>query len=124
SLRARAWDNLRWLFGHEVDRTSGRHGFNGWLRTSTIDLSIGVHDKRLVAMLKSALNNAWRAGLERTWTLARSFLKGRVTQSLDPNDASTQEDSPEGLILIPVAVGGKAPSDGLAAGGTLTRGRR
>ena len=103
----RGWENVLWLFGREPDHTSGRHGFNGWLHTSVTDISLGLNDKQLVKMLKAALRQANRAGLERSWTLVRHFLKGRIFQSLDPNHAQTQAESPEGLVLIPLAVCGR-----------------
>jgi choline dehydrogenase-like flavoprotein len=107
SWLARAWDNVRFLFGFDLDRGRGRHGFNGWLHTSLADLSIGLRDRQLVKMLKAALKESKRAKIDRAWSLVTRFFRGRFTQGLDPNHARTQADSPEGIVLVPVAVCGK-----------------
>lgn len=101
------WDNVRWLFGVDRDYANGRHGFDGWLRTSVADLAIGLKDIQLIKMLKAALRQAERAGIDRFFTLVYHFLRGRIRESLDPNHARTQALSPEGVALIPLAVGGK-----------------
>jgi len=110
SCWGQAWYNLKWLFGIEPDHTRGRHGFKGWLQTSFTDLSLGLSDKQLLKMLKAALQQSKEAGLERAGTLVRRFLKGQTLQSLDPNHANTQKYSPEGLVLIPLAVCGPQTS--------------
>ena len=99
-------NSFRWLLGFPPDSTSGQHGFGGWLGTSVADISLGLSDKQLVKMLKAALRQSKREGLDRAWTLVRRFLKGQVTQSLDPNHRWTQANSPEGVVLIPLAVYG------------------
>ncbi len=104
---AQFWDNVRWLFGVDRDYSNGRHGFDGWLRTSVADLAIGLKDVQLIKMLKAALRQAERAGIDRFFTLVYHFLRGRIRESLDPNHARTQALSPEGVALIPLAVGGK-----------------
>jgi choline dehydrogenase-like flavoprotein len=104
---AKLWDNVRWLFGVDRDYSNGRHGFDGWLRTSVADLAIGLKDIQLIKMLKAALRQAERAGIDRFFTLVYHFLRGRIRESLDPNHARTQALSPEGVALIPLAVGGK-----------------
>ncbi len=101
-----AWNSLRWLFGFPPDSTSGQHGFGGWLGTSVADVELGLADKQLVRMLKAALRQSRRVGLERAWTLVRRFVKGQITQSLDPNHRWTQLNSPEGVVLIPLSVYG------------------
>ena len=108
SWSGRARDLVVWLFGLEPDHSSGRHGFNGWLHTSLTDISLGLKDKQLVGVLKAALWKALLSGLEGGWTLARRFLKGTFRSGLDPNHAKTQADSPEGVVLVPLAVCGPA----------------
>ncbi|WP_206108119.1 GMC oxidoreductase [Paludisphaera soli] len=103
-------DGVRWLFGKEVDHTGGRHGFHGWLRTSVLDLKLGLGDRQLIGMIKAALKQAKAAGLDRAWTLARTILLGRASEALDPNHAITQAKSPEGVVLIPLAVCGEGTS--------------
>jgi choline dehydrogenase-like flavoprotein len=102
----RAWDDVKWLFGHDPDHSRGGHGFNGWLHTSMADVSLGLTDKQLITVLKAALTQSKLTGLERAGTLIRRFLKGEISQSLDPNHARTKAESPEGLALIPLAVCG------------------
>jgi choline dehydrogenase-like flavoprotein len=104
----RLWDILKWVFGYTPDHTRGRHGFSGWLHTSLTDASLGLGDRQLLRMLKGALWQSLHARLDRAWTTARRFLKGRGSDALDPNHARTQAESPEGLVMIPLAVCGEA----------------
>jgi choline dehydrogenase-like flavoprotein len=106
----RIWANICWLFWREPDYTNGRHGYEGWLRTSVTDLSIGLKDIQLTKMLKAALWQANQAGIDRFATFVRHFLRGgvrRTRETLDPNHARTQAETPEGLALIPLAVCGE-----------------
>ena len=98
---------LLWLIGRTPDATGGRHGFDGWLHTSTADIELGLHDKQLLSMLAAALRQSKVAGLDRAWTLLRTLLRGRFRAALDPNHAQTQASSPEGIVLIPLAVYGR-----------------
>ena len=59
----RTWGYIRWLFGFYPDFTAGRHGFDGWLRTSMTDLKIGLKDWVLIDMLISAFKSAKHRGL-------------------------------------------------------------
>lgn len=101
------WENICWLFWREPDYTNGRHGYEGWLRTSVTDLAIGLKDFQLIKMLKAALWQANQAGIDRFATFVHHFLRGgirRTRETLDPNHARTQAETPEGLALIPLAV--------------------
>ena len=100
-------DGFRWLIGKDVDHTGGRHGFDGWLHTSVLDLQLGLNDRQLIGVLRAALRQAKSAGLDRAWTWIRTILRGRASQALDPNHATTQAESPEGVVLIPLAVCGE-----------------
>ena len=95
-----------WLLGRRPDLAGGKHGFDGWLHTSTVDLAIGLEDKQLIKMLKAALRQAKVAGLDRAWTWVQTILRGEAKRSLDPNRAETQAHSPEGVSIIPLAVYG------------------
>ena len=101
-------NSIRFVFGRRPDSTGGKHGFEGWLHTSFTDLKVGLEDKQLVKMIVAALWVSKKAGLENAWSLAGTFFRGRVTQSLDPNHVETQANSPEGVVLIPLAVHGGA----------------
>jgi choline dehydrogenase-like flavoprotein len=106
----RFWANICWLFWREPDYTNGLHGYEGWLRTSVSDLRIGLKDRQLIKMLKAALWQANKAGIDRFATFVWHFLRGgvrRTRETLDPNHARTQADSPEGLAVIPLAVCGE-----------------
>ena len=103
----RQWDNLRWIFGFPPDYARGKHGFQGWLHTSFTDFKLGLADRQLKAVLGGALVQARRVGLDRGWTMVRRFLRGDVFESLDPNHAETQANSPEGVVSVPLAVCGK-----------------
>src|SRR5262245_66542232 len=102
----RMWDLARWVVGYPVDHARGKHGFTGWLHTSTTDLAIGLADKQLVRMLKAALWRSKLAGLDRAWTLVSRFFRGRIFEKLDPNHSRTQAEHPEGVVTIPLAVCG------------------
>jgi hypothetical protein len=118
----RARDNVRWLFGFGPDYTGGRHGFDGWLRTSMTDLRIGLKDWELICMLLAAFKSAKHRGLVPIFTLLYRIAHGRAKQTVDPNDAQTQAESPAGLALVPLAVCGK---DGPTGDGSLhKRGHR
>ena len=106
SWPGRARDLVKWLFGFDPDHTRGRHGFAGWLHTSVTDVGLGISDFQLIRMLKAALKQANKAGLDRASTTVFRFLKGRITQVLDPNHARTQAESPEGVVLVPLSVDG------------------
>ena len=122
---ARFRTNVRWLFGLDVEPEGGKHGFDGWLHTSTTDIAMGLRDRQLVGMLKAALWHSWFAGLERSWTLVGTFLRGRIRAALDPNHSETQAKSPEGLALIPLAVcGPRTTLHENAATHGVRRGRR
>lgn len=106
----RFWDNVRWLFRFTPDHARGKHGFSGWLHTSTADVSLGLGDRQLKGVLGGALVQARRAGLDRAWTLVRRFVKGNIHEALDPNHAQTQAESPEGVVAVPLAVCGTRTS--------------
>ncbi|AMV39723.1 GMC oxidoreductase [Planctomyces sp. SH-PL62] len=103
-------DGLWWLLGKNVDHTGGKHGYDGWLHTSVLDLQLGLGDRQLIGMLKAALWQAKSAGLDRAWTWVRTILRGRASEGLDPNHATTQAESPEGVVLIPLAACGEGTS--------------
>jgi choline dehydrogenase-like flavoprotein len=118
----RAWVSVRWLFGFYPDFTGGRHGFDGWLRTSMTDLRIGLKDWELISMLFSAFKSAKHRGLVPIFTLLYRILHGRAKETVDPNHARTQAETPAGLALVPLAVCGKdGPKD---ADGTPSLNRR
>ena len=117
----RARDSVRWLFGRDPDYTGGKHGFDGWLRTSVADLAIGLKDFQLIWMLRAALKRVKRGGLFPFFTVVYRVLHGKIKQTLDPNHAQTQAQHPEGLALIPIAVCGK---DGAPGGPGTRRGHR
>jgi choline dehydrogenase len=103
----RAVETFWWLLGRDEDPTVGRHGFDGWLRTSIIslqNLERGIRDRRLLKMLKAAaVTSAW-AGMETPWLFTRRLILGETKEALDPNHFRRQTDRPEGLALIPTAV--------------------
>ncbi len=101
---ARRRDDFKWLIGRCPDYSAGRHGFDGWLRTSVADVTLGFKDIQLLGMIEAALKQAKKAGIDRLFSLANNFLRGKISQTFDPNHAVTQAESPEGLALIPLAV--------------------
>jgi choline dehydrogenase-like flavoprotein len=127
-----AWHDLRWLLNcgwpswlRPPDYTAGRHGFNGWLHTSVADISIGLKDKQLIKMLKSALWKAIFSDVDKGWTFVKRFLEGRISEELDPNHSRTQAENPEGAVLVPIAVcGPKTDMTQNAATPFVQKGRR
>jgi len=116
------WGYVRWLFGFTPDYTGGKHGFEGWLRTSMTDLSIGLKDWELIGMLYSAFKSAKHRGFVPLYTLIWRVLHGNAKQTVDPNHARTQAEAPAGLALVPLAVCGE---DGpIGADGTPSLSRR
>jgi choline dehydrogenase len=107
-------DTFWWLLGRDDDPTQGRHGFDGWLHTSTVDIRLGLNDKLLLKMLKAAVKVSVREGLDVPWLLLRRVLHGQVWSELDANHFRRQNERPEGVVLIPVAIYGqntKNPAD-------------
>lgn len=124
SWLGRAKDSIKWLFGRNADHAAGGHGFKGWLHTSNIDLSLGLTDKQLIAMIKAALVQSQEQGLDRAGTLVSTVLQGNIKASLDPNHNQTKAESPEGIALIPVAVCGKRTVNPDGSSSNVRRGRR
>ncbi len=116
-----AVDSVRWLFGFEPDYTEGRHGFNGWLRTSVADVKLGLKDLQLILMLRGAFKASKHAGVVPLFTLLYRVLHGNAKESLDPNHARTQAETPEGLALIPLAVCGQNGPDARDGNPSLSR---
>src|SRR2546423_13490545 len=104
------WNNIRWLFGFDPDYTGGRHGFDGWLRTSMTDLKIGLKDWQLISMLLSALKSAKHGGLVPLVTIIHRVLHGNAKETVDPHHSRTQAETPAGLALVPLAVSGENDS--------------
>jgi len=106
----RLWDRFKdafwWLLGRDDDPTAGRHGFDGWLHTSFIDLSIGLKDHQLIKMLLAAAVTAAREGIEAPTKFVKQVLRGEFNEELDPNHFRRQTERPEGLTLIPTAIVG------------------
>ena len=76
-------------------------------------------------MLKAALGQSASVGLDRADTFVSSILRGRVRDALDPNHSRTQAESPEGIVLVPLAVCGKKTTIHQNASTPLvSRGRR
>ena len=100
-------NSLRFLRGRRPDTTSGRHGFDGWLHTSLSDFKIGLQDKQLVKMLAAALWQSKLAGLDYPWATLKRFFRGEFIETLDPNHSETQANSPEGIVMVPLAIHGR-----------------
>ena len=94
----------------------GRHGFDGWLTTNTADARLAVKDFQLAAIVKSATVEAIKAQVTNPARLFRSLwddLAGAVEnfgdpieagkRHLDPNDWRVAANSPEGLVVTPLA---------------------
>ena len=123
--REKWWDTFRWLVGFGQDRTAGRHGFDGWLHTSVVDLELGLQDKQLVKMLKAAAWTSFWHGMEQSpWRLTKTVFRGRATEAFDPNHFRRQRERPEGLALIPCAITGETGESGRPRGRRSSPARR
>lgn len=105
------WRAIQRLFGRGSDPTSGRHGFDGWLTTSTGDFRLGLKDKQLLKVLVGAVKHSTKAGLDRPGELVKAVLRGEINDVLDPNHSVTRANSPEGVAVIPVAIVGQKDED-------------
>lgn len=105
------WERLALELGRALGRrddpTAGGHGFDGWLTTSTGDFRLGLKDEQLFKVLLGAVERSARSGLDEPKDLLKSVLKGEITDLLDPNHVRTQQESPEGIAVIPVAIHGQ-----------------
>jgi choline dehydrogenase len=99
-----------------VENNPGRRGFDGWLSTNVADLRLGFRDRRLLKIIKFATEVAlesdlesWQGILQRFTTTIRGFLERGESllagfyQHLDPNDWQAASESPEGLVITPLA---------------------
>lgn len=100
----------------EGTANKGRHGWDGWLTTNTADARLAVKDFELAAIVKSATVEALKAQVTNPLQLFRSLrddLAGIVEnfgdpveaakRHLDPNDWRVAGNSPEGLVVTPLA---------------------
>ena len=77
-------------------RNPGRHGFDGWLTTSSPDPSLLLEDPELVALVVIAAKAALFGRIGR-------FFKGVLTR-FDPNDWRNVVKRREGIMLTPLAI--------------------
>jgi choline dehydrogenase len=77
-------------------RNPGRHGFDGWLTTSSADPSLLLEDPSLGALVVVAAKAALFGKIGR-------FFKGVATR-FDPNDWRNVRKSREGIALTPLAI--------------------
>jgi choline dehydrogenase len=77
-------------------RNPGRHGFDGWLTTSSADPSLLLEDPSLVALVVVAAKVALFGKIGR-------LFKGVATR-FDPNDWRNVRKSREGIALTPLAI--------------------
>ena len=74
----------------------GRHGFDGWLTTSSADPALLLDDPELLDVVAAAVKKA-------LFGHVGSFAKGLET-AFDPNDWRNVTRNREGLILTPLAI--------------------
>jgi choline dehydrogenase len=92
-------EKLKEFFDRVLWRSSNpaRHGYNGWLHTTTADPRLLLTDNSLLKVLKGAFVD----------TLASQVIDhapvSHFLHDLDPNDWRTQHESPEGICLIPIS---------------------
>ncbi|GIJ44069.1 choline dehydrogenase [Virgisporangium aliadipatigenens] len=96
-LFARLLSVVPFVSDRYVDR--GRHGHDGWLRTTLPDPTLLLRDKQLLRIVVGAVESELRRSLGRPLRRLERF--GRY---LDPNDWRVLRKAPEGLWLTPLAV--------------------
>ncbi|WP_298436158.1 GMC family oxidoreductase [Geobacter sp.] len=75
---------------------SNGHGFGGWLTTSTADPDVALKDPQILVTLLRCLKKALLDDIG-------DLVTGIATR-FDPNDIRTAKESPEGLVVTPLAV--------------------
>ena len=85
------------LFGDDASR----HGFEGWLTTITADPTLILHDRVLLKLVKGAAKQS----LEELGGFFTRVLR-HVRSHFDPNDWRIVQESPMGVVLVPLAVNG------------------
>jgi choline dehydrogenase len=82
---------------------AARHGFDGWLHTSTADPLLALGDSRLRAIVEQALAEAGRLDPHLFRDAFRMVV--RSDQALwDPNDARMATAAAEGMVFVPLHV--------------------
>jgi choline dehydrogenase len=108
SIWVRIWNKIGSLFGLARSGNPSRHGFAGWLHTTTIDPERSSQDKQLFKQILCALIATLRdQGLRAVDTIesfAADILAHKVMSRFDPNDWQSMERRPEGIMLVPIAV--------------------
>ena len=79
-------------------RNPGRHGFNGWLTTSSADPSLLFEDPQLIGLVLVAVKAALFGRIGR-------LFKGVMT-AFDPNDWRNVRKNREGIMFTPLAIAG------------------
>jgi choline dehydrogenase len=98
------WARLLSLFGWGDGWDDSRHGLEGWLDVTMVDLRFLLRDRMLLAMVLSGLAAMLRCGAERVGDLLRAVLTARLMPGLDPNHWETMRRNRECVTNIPVAV--------------------
>lgn len=95
-------------FVPSVDANTGKHGFDGWLKTDLIDPTLAVGDFRLVKLIISFLRLQWtdddnRFDYRKFWGTLFGFFQSDGLKEFDPNDQDTAHNRTRGVALIPVS---------------------
>lgn len=109
SLFKKLADKIKGIFGIPRRANPGRHGFDGWLHTTMADPRLGLKDHELVGEILSALVATLIAQGVGAISTIESFivdlLQDNVAARFDPNNWETMMRRPEGVVLVPIAVG-------------------
>lgn len=76
-----------------------RHGFDGWLHTTTADPKLVIRDKQLTRIIRSTLRESKS---QQNPTLIDVFKK--LDADFDPNDWRQVKKNPEGMYFTPISV--------------------
>jgi choline dehydrogenase-like flavoprotein len=82
---------------------SSRHGFDGWIGTTTANPLLLVQDKDLIGLVKATLAVAGRAFIRSAKDLGQSLI-APLEQHFDPNDARSLDGTFEGVCVTPLTV--------------------
>ncbi|MDQ1438275.1 MAG: choline dehydrogenase [Acidimicrobiaceae bacterium] len=86
------------LFGNRA-----RHGFDGWLSTTTADPRLVLPDSELVEVILSAARQELSSTLHRALDRIEDIAVGDPNAAVDPNDWHYRATRREGLWFIPLA---------------------
>ncbi len=106
------WRGIVFLLSPRSVLDEGGHGRDGWQPTSFLDpeliQGIAKSDRSFFRILAKTALSVLHRDRKLIALLKRALFRFRLVAHIDPNDQNTRRVSPEGIFLIPTAIGGGA----------------